>query len=66
MFESGSRVVREWFKDDVVISNLCVGYHIPKKDVLCKKLICVNPPNGEEILLEPYTKISKEGNLKEE
>lgn len=31
--------VKEWFKDDVVISNLCVGYFIKPEDVLCKRLI---------------------------
>ena len=31
--------VREQFKDDICISCLCVGYLIPKEDVMCKKLI---------------------------
>lgn len=31
--------VREQFKDDIIISCLCVGYLIPYKDVLGKKLI---------------------------
>lgn len=31
--------VREWFKDDVIISNLCVGFFIKPEDVWCKKLI---------------------------
>ncbi len=31
--------VRDYFKDDVVISCLCVGYLIPIKNVLCKRLI---------------------------
>lgn len=31
--------VREQFKDDIIISCLCVGYLIPYKDILGKKLI---------------------------
>ena len=31
--------IREKFKDDICISCLCVGYLIPEKDVMCKKLI---------------------------
>lgn len=31
--------VREQFKDDIIISCLCVGYLIPYKDVLGKRLI---------------------------
>lgn len=31
--------VREQFKNDICISCLCVGYLIPEKDVMCKKLI---------------------------
>lgn len=31
--------VRDEFKDDVIISNLCVGYLIPIKDVKAKHLI---------------------------
>lgn len=31
--------VREQFKNDICISCLCVGYLIPNKDVICKKLI---------------------------
>ena len=31
--------VREQFKDDIIISCLCVGYLIPLSDVKCKKLI---------------------------
>ena len=31
--------VREKFKNDICISCLCVGYLIPEKDVMCKKLI---------------------------
>lgn len=34
--------VREHFKNDVIISNLCVGYEVPLKEVLCKKLITKN------------------------
>lgn len=31
--------VQEWFRDDVIISCLCVGYLIPYADVKCKRLI---------------------------
>ena len=31
--------VRDEFKDDVIISNLCIGYLIPIKDVKAKHLI---------------------------
>ena len=31
--------VRDEFKDDVIISNLCVGYLIPIKDIKAKHLI---------------------------
>lgn len=31
--------IRERFKNDICISCLCVGYLIPEKDVMCKKLI---------------------------
>lgn len=31
--------VKEWFRDDVIISCLCVGYLIPYADVKCKRLI---------------------------
>ena len=37
--------VREQFKDDIIISCLCVGYLIPCKDILGKKLI-VNHHEG--------------------
>lgn len=37
--------VKEEFKDDIIISCLCVGYLIPVKDVLGKKLI-VNHHEG--------------------
>lgn len=37
--------VREQFKDDIIISCLCVGYLIPVKDVFGKVLI-VNHDNG--------------------
>lgn len=39
--------VREQFKNDIIISCLCVGYLIPCKDVLGKKLI-VNHCEGHE------------------
>lgn len=31
--------VREEFKDDVIISNLCIGYQVPVEDIKCKHLI---------------------------
>lgn len=31
--------MKEWFRDDVIISCLCVGYLIPYADVKCKRLI---------------------------
>lgn len=37
--------IREQFKDDIIISCLCVGYLIPVKDVIGKKLI-VNHHEG--------------------
>lgn len=40
--------VREQFKDDVLISCLCVGYLIPVKDIIGKVLI-VNSCNGNPI-----------------
>lgn len=38
--------VKEQFKDDIIISCLCVGYLIPVKDVIGRKLI-VNHDNGD-------------------
>lgn len=38
--------IREQFKDDIIISCLCVGYLIPVKDVIGKKLV-VNHDNGD-------------------
>lgn len=38
--------VREQFKDDIIISCLCVGYLIPCKDILGKMLI-VNHHEGD-------------------
>lgn len=47
----GYEQVKEWFKDDVVISHLCVGYFIEKEEVLCKKLIL-----GDELRRAKYDK----------
>ena len=30
---------KEYFKDDVIISCLCVGYLVPIEEVKCKRLI---------------------------
>lgn len=47
--------VREQFKNDIVISCLCVGYLIPIKDVMGKMLI-VNSDNGNPIDYKCTTK----------
>lgn len=52
--------VREQFKDDIIISCLCVGYLIPIKDVLGKILI-VNDSIGEN---ENFICAAKEIKLK--
>lgn len=52
--------VREQFKDDIIISCLCVGYLIPIKDVLGKVLI-VNDSIGTN---EKYKCLAKEIKLK--
>ena len=50
--------VREHFKNDIIISCLCVGYLIPIKDVLGKKLIINDIVDGNCV--------AKEIKLKEE
>ena len=52
--------VREQFKDDIIISCLCVGYLIPIEDVLGKVLI-VNDSIG---INENYKCLAKEIKLK--
>ena len=52
--------VREQFKDDIIISCLCVGYLIPIKDVLGKVLI-INDSTGEK---ENFICTAKEIKLK--
>lgn len=52
--------VREQFKDDIIISCLCVGYLIPIEDVLGKVLI-VNDSIGAN---ENYKCLAKEIKLK--
>lgn len=52
--------VREQFKDDIIISCLCVGYLIPIEDVLGKVLI-VNDSTGTN---ENYKCLAKEIKLK--
>jgi len=53
--------VREQFKDDIIISCLCVGYLIPIKDVLGKVLI-VNDSTGTTN--EDFKCLAKEIKLK--
>ena len=53
--------VREQFKDDIIISCLCMGYLIPIKDVLGKILI-VNDNTGTN---ENFICTAKEINLKD-
>lgn len=36
--------IADWFKDDVIISNLCVGYLVDEKDVKAKYFI-----NGKDL-----------------
>lgn len=44
--------VKEWFKDDVIISCLCVGYQVAIEDVVCKRLIINSLENGQAIAKE--------------
>ena len=53
--------VREQFKDDIIISCLCVGYLIPIKDVLGKVLI-LNDSTGKTN--EDFKCLAKEIKLK--
>lgn len=39
--------ISEWFKDDVIISHLCVGYLVNFEDVKAKHLITNSLENGE-------------------
>lgn len=41
--------ISEWFKDDVIISNLCVGYLVKFEDVKAKHLITNSLENSEFI-----------------
>ena len=54
--------VKEQFKNDIIISCLCVGYLIPLKDVLGKILI-INDSEGQN---ENYKCTAKEIKLKKE
>ena len=38
--------IADWFKDDVIISNLCVNYLVNRKDVKAKHLITNELDNG--------------------
>lgn len=55
--------VREQFKEDIVISCLCVGYLIPVKDVIGKVLI-VNSDNGNAIDYKCTAKVINIGGSK--
>lgn len=51
--------VREQFKDDIIISCLCVGYLIPCKDILAKKLIVNELENNKCIAKEIDLEVNK-------
>lgn len=51
--------IKEEYKDDIIISCLCIGYLIDYKDVLCKKII-VNSNTGTK---ENFICTAKEINL---
>lgn len=51
--------VREKFKDDIIISCLCVGYLIPCKDILAKKLIVNELENNKCIAKEINLEVNK-------
>lgn len=58
--------VKEQFKNDVIISCLCVGYLIPFEDVLGKILIVDDLKNGKCIAKEIMLKERTETNFEEE
>lgn len=37
--QASYEIVKDYFKDDVIISCLCVGYLVPIEEVQCKRLI---------------------------
>ena len=51
--------VREKFKNDIIISCLCVGYLIPCKDILAKKLIVNELENNKCIAKEIDLEVNK-------
>ena len=51
------RDVKEYFKNDVIISCLCVNYLIPIEEVECKKLII----NGLDKNEKPIARVYKNG-----
>lgn len=51
--------VKEKFKDDIIISCLCVGYLIPCKDILAKKLIVNELENNKCIAKEINLEVNK-------
>lgn len=58
--------VKEQFKNDVIISCLCVGYLIPFEDVLGKILIVNDLKNGKCIAKEIMLKERTETNFEKE
>lgn len=58
--------VKEQFKNDIIISCLCVGYLIPFEDVLGKILIVNDLKNGKCIAKEIMLKERTETNFEEE
>lgn len=50
--QANYRDIKEYFKDDVIISCLCVGYLIGIQEVLCKRLIINDLDGGKPIARE--------------
>lgn len=50
--QSDYRNIKEYFKDDVIISCLCIGYLIDIDEVECKRLIVNDLDNGKPIAKE--------------
>jgi len=52
--------ISDWFKDDVIISNLCVGYLVNEKDVKAKVFINGSKPQKtEKIIIKLKNKMKK-------
>ena len=58
--QSDYKSIKNYFKDDVIISCLCIGYFINIKDVKCKRLIINDLKEGKtiakEIIIKEYNK----------